>query len=132
MIIFKNLQKSHQQLAQEKQLHLVELRAENSYYPKVVASPHKVRKPLEVKSTEVLDFTQYVMGGKVVLKKRKYPPFYTKLESYKRYLQKQEYLRCQDDVRLRLLAEHGELKSFLTDKYPEARPHKVTKEVDDE
>lgn len=101
-------------------------------YPKVVASPSTVRKPQEVKSTEVLDFTQYVLGGKVVLKKKKYPPFYAKLKSYGIHQRKMEYLRNQDDVRLRMYAEHGELKSFLTDQYPEARPRKWWLKKDDE
>jgi len=115
------LQKSHQQLADEKQLHLVELRAENEDYPVVVASPSKVRKPHEVPSNEILDFTRYLMDGKIRLRKKKPVPFYTRLPSYQVHLKKRERLRHFDDSRLRILAEHGELRSFLTEKYPEAR-----------
>ncbi|XP_011303580.1 28S ribosomal protein S5, mitochondrial [Fopius arisanus] len=115
-------QKTHEQLAEEKQLHLVELKAENGNYPVVVASPSIVRKPEEIPSTEVMDFTQYVMGGKVVYKKKKYPPFYTRLASWTVRLRKTAYLRNKDEVRTRLYAEHGELRSFMTDKYPEAKP----------
>ena len=116
-------------MAEDKKLHLVEFRKENMYYPKVIASPSEVRKPKEVPSTEILDFTQYVLGGKVVLQKKKFPPFYTKLKSYRRHLRKKEYLRNQDQVRLRLYAEYGELRSFLTDKYPEAKPKLWSKKL---
>ncbi|XP_016842830.1 28S ribosomal protein S5, mitochondrial [Nasonia vitripennis] len=124
-------QKTHQQLAEEKKLHLVEMRKENLMYPVVVASPSVVRKPEEVKSTEVLNFKQYVLGGKIILKKKKFPPFYENYDSYKLKKSKMEYLRNQDQVRIRMLAEYGEFRSFLTDKYPEAKPQPFTKKEDD-
>lgn len=115
-------QKTMSQLAEEKKLHLVEMKYENDLYPKVIASPTELRTDDEIKSSEIMDFTQYVMGGKMVLKKKKFPPFYTKHYSWKIRQRKQVYLRNKDDVRTRLYAEHGELRSFLTDKYPEAKP----------
>lgn len=115
------MQKSYQQLADEKKLHLVEFRSENGNYPIVIASPSQVRKPEEVPSHEILDFTQYVLGGKVVLQKKKCPPFYTKLPSWKNRLLKMERLRHFDDTRIKLMAEYGALHSFLTEKYPEAK-----------
>ncbi|XP_012226046.1 small ribosomal subunit protein uS5m [Linepithema humile] len=114
-------QKSYQQLADEKRLHLVEFRSENGNYPEVIASPLKVRKAEEVQSHEIRNFTQYVMGGKVVLRKKKYPPFFTKLPSWKVKLRKLERLRHGDDTRMKLIAEYGALHSFLTEKYPEAK-----------
>ncbi|KYN31252.1 28S ribosomal protein S5, mitochondrial [Trachymyrmex septentrionalis] len=114
-------QKSYQQLADEKRLHLVEFKSENGNYPEVVASPSKVRKLGEIKSNEILDFTQYVLGGKIVLKKKKYPPFYTKHPLYKTKLVKLERLRNFDETRIKLMAEYGALHSFLTEKYPEAK-----------
>ncbi|KAL6261327.1 hypothetical protein P5V15_008847 [Pogonomyrmex californicus] len=113
-------QKSYQQLADEKQLHLVEFKSENGNYPVVIASPSQVRKPEEVATHEILDFTQYVLGGKVILQKKKYPPFYTRLPSWKRKLVKLERLRHFDETRIKLIAEYGGLHSFLTEKYPEA------------
>jgi len=115
------LQKSYQQLADEKRLHLVEFRSENGYYPEVIASPLKVRKPEEVPSQEIRDFTQYIMGGKMVLRKKKYSPFFTKFPSWQIKLKKLERLRHYDETRIRLLAEYGALHSFLTEKYPEAK-----------
>ncbi|KAF5297109.1 hypothetical protein FQA39_LY02689 [Lamprigera yunnana] len=115
-------QKTHDQIAEEKKLHLVELCKENGYYPTILASPANCRKTEELKHDEVLDFTQYCLDGKVILKKKKFPPFYTKHKSWEIYLKKQENVRNHDKIKIKLLAEYGELKSFLTDKYPEARP----------
>jgi small subunit ribosomal protein S5 len=122
-VLLTYFQKTHQQIAEEKKLHLVEFRNESQMYPKVIASPATVRKPEEVSSTEILDFTQYVLGGRVVLKKKKFPPFYINYDSYKIKQSKMEYLRNQDQVRIEMYARHGELRSFYTDKYPEAKPH---------
>lgn len=108
-------------MADEKRLHLVEFRPENCNYPIVVASPSVIRKPEEILSNEILDFNQYVMDGKVVLKKKKYPPFYTKLNSWKLKTRKMERVRNHDSTRIKLRAEYGGLYSFLTEKYPEAR-----------
>lgn len=115
------MQKSYQQLADEKRLHLIEFRSEKGNYPEIIASPSEVRKTEELSSSENRDFTQYVMGGKVVLRKKKYSPFFTKLPSWQIRLKKLERLRHFDETRIRLLAEYGALHSFLTEKYPEAK-----------
>jgi len=120
-IIWKYLQRSYQQLADEKRLHVVEFKSENGNYPVVLASPAQVRKPKEVPSNEPLDFTQYIMGNRVVLKKKKLPPFFTKLPSYKNRLVKLERTRNSDETGIQLLAKYGKVHSFLTEKYPEAQ-----------
>lgn len=102
-------------------MHLVEFRSENGNYPVVLASPAQVRKSEEVPSNEHLDFIQHVMGNRVVLKKKKLPPFFTKLPSYKNGLIKLERRRNFDETRIHLLAKYGALHSFLTEKYPEAQ-----------
>ncbi|XP_033339203.2 mitochondrial ribosomal protein S5 [Megalopta genalis] len=112
-------QKTYQQLADEKQLHLVEFKKESDYFPKVIASPENPRS--EIRSHEVIKFNSYIMGGKMVLKKKRPPPFYTKLPSYENHLRKMERRRDHDNVRIRLKAEYGDICSFLTEKYPEAR-----------
>lgn len=122
-------------MAEEKGLHLVELKSENDNYPVVVASPAVVRKPQDIQSSEIMDFTQHVMDGKIRLKQKKLEPFYTKDLSWQIRLRKTAYLRNKDDVRIRMFAEHGELKSFYTDKYPEAKPvlwNKSMKKKEDE
>lgn len=63
----------------------------------------------------------------MILKKKKYPPFYTKLPDYYTYVVRQEKQRNQPEVRKNLIAEYGELRSFLADKYPECRQTKRPK-----
>jgi small subunit ribosomal protein S5 len=119
--------KNHEEIAESKGLHLVELKKENGNFPKVIASPTKCRTEEDIKRDEIMDYTQFVMDGKIVLKKKKFPQFFTKHRSYDIYLRKQEKMRNHDKVRKSMLAEHGELRSFLTDKYPECRPFKFVK-----
>jgi small subunit ribosomal protein S5 len=45
-------------LAEEKKLHVVEFRKENDFLPTVVASPPVCRKQSQVKSYEIMDYTQ--------------------------------------------------------------------------
>ncbi|KAJ3636733.1 hypothetical protein MTP99_000248 [Tenebrio molitor] len=115
-------QKTHEEIAAEKSLHLVEFKKENGYFPTVLASPPKCKTEDEIKKDEILDFTQYCFDGRVILNKKKYPPFYTQHKSYQIYLKKQEKLRNKQELKLNLISEYGEIKSFLTQKYPECRP----------
>ncbi|XP_063628069.1 small ribosomal subunit protein uS5m [Cydia splendana] len=114
-------QRSHQQLAEEKKLHLVEYRQENEYYPKVIASPSEVRTKEEIRKDETLDFNQYVMNDKVILRKKKFPRFYETMPHYEIFLKKYEKFRNHEKIRKNLKVEYGEVKSFLTDKYPEEK-----------
>ncbi|KAL1401860.1 hypothetical protein pipiens_006343 [Culex pipiens pipiens] len=121
-------QQSHQQIAEAKGLHVVEIRPENGNFPKIVASPTVCRTEAELESNEILDYTQFCMDGKIQLKRKKVPPFYTPFRSWEIYLKKREYLRNQDKVRLRLLSETGEVRSFLTEKHPECKMGPAPKE----
>ncbi|KAG7297835.1 hypothetical protein JYU34_018578 [Plutella xylostella] len=114
-------QRNHQQLAEEKKLHLVEFKAENENFPKVIASPSTVRTKEEIGKDETLDFTQYVMNDRLILMKKKYPRFYEKMPHYKIFLRKYEKYRNHAKIRQDLKVEYGEVKSFLTDKYPEEK-----------
>lgn len=137
-------------MAEEKQLYLVERRAERGNFPEVVASPTRCRTKEEIPADEIIDFTRYVLGGKVTLEKKKWPPFYQALPSWETHLKKTLYRRNLDgvsqnyftklpirihifynvimfQVKIRLLAQYGELRSFLTDKYPECRRGKNQK-----
>ncbi|XP_076666179.1 mitochondrial ribosomal protein S5 [Andrena cerasifolii] len=120
-------QKTYQQMANEKQLHLVELKQEHDYFPIVVGSPDVVRKREEINPSEIMDYKQYLMGGRIVLEKKKPLPFYTKLPSYAIHLRKVERKRDHHEMRIRLRSEYGDLCSFLTEKYPEARASKWRK-----
>ncbi|KAI5706505.1 hypothetical protein M8J75_008755 [Diaphorina citri] len=94
-------QKSHQQLAEEQQLHLVEFSEENDNYP-----------------------TIHVMGNRVVLKKKKFLPFYKQIQ-YNPYWPnselKLEKVRSHYPTKVNLIAEHGKIANFLTEKYPECQ-----------
>ena len=105
--------KDHQQLAEEKGLHVVECKPEHGNFPKIVASPTICRKDDEVPTNEDLDFRRYGMDGKVILRKKKWPPFYAGSKGFELYQIKREYLRNQDKVRLRMLAEHGEVRRYV-------------------
>ncbi|XP_034192655.1 mitochondrial ribosomal protein S5 isoform X1 [Osmia lignaria lignaria] len=120
-------QKSFQEMANEKQLHVVEMRRESSYFPTVLASPAESRKETEISSSENLDYKQYLLDGRVFLRKKPYVQFYTKLPSWDRHLRKVERHRGQYDVRIRSRAETGDICSFLSEKYPEAKASKWRK-----
>lgn len=115
-------QKTYDQMAEEKKLYLVEFRKDNKYFPKIVGTPSKCRKAEEIPTSEELDFKQYVMNGKVVLRKKKHPPFYAEYHSYKIFLRRAEKRRSHDPIKFDLYTRYGELRSFLTEKYPEAKP----------
>ncbi|XP_066139934.1 small ribosomal subunit protein uS5m [Euwallacea fornicatus] len=125
-------QKSPEEIAEEKGLHLVQICKENNYFPKVIASPTQCRKSEEIPKDEILDFNQYCFGGNVVLKKRKYPPFYTKLRDHYKYVWNQEKMRNLPELKKNLIAEYGEIRSFLTEKYPECKPSKYVKQKESE
>lgn len=84
-----------------------------------MASPTVVRSKDEIPKDETLDFIQYVMNDKVILKKKKFPRFYETMPHYKVFLKKYEKYRNHETIRRNLKVEYGEVKSFLTDKYPE-------------
>ena len=118
-------QKTHMQIAEEKRLHLVEMREANMNFPKIVASPKDCRKAEEIKSDEILDFKQYSMNDRIIYRKKKFQPFFTKHHSWDIYCRRQEKVRNHNKVKMDMYVKHGELRSFLTDKYAECRLPKV-------
>jgi len=127
-------QKTHQQLAEEKGLHLVEFREETSNFPKVLCSPEvtPLRKLDQIPPTEELDYNLYTMDGKVELKRKNYPPGYTLLPSWNIHLKKLAKYRNHDKIRLELMAEHDRLCSFYSDQYPECDPLYDHKKLEDQ
>lgn len=105
-------QKTPDVLANETGYNVVEFKQENDLFPQVIAKPTSTGQ----NSPPKLDFQEYVMKGKVVLKKKKFPPFYTKLPGWELHLKKTLRFRNQEKVRIDLLAENGALKSFLSEK----------------
>lgn len=116
-------QRNFQQLADEKGLHVVQLRKDRQYFPEVLASPTECRTDDQLDNNEVTDFNQHCLNGRVILRKPKREPYFTKHKSYNIYLKRQEKKRSFDTIKLDSFVRYGELRSFLTDKYPEARPH---------
>lgn len=116
-------QKKFDDIAQSKGLNLVEFRPEYNNFPKVVGTPKVCRKEEDIRYDEIMDFSQFAMDGRIVLKKKKWPPFYANSYGYHIHLKKLEGRRNHWKIKFNMLKEHDEIRSFLTDKYPDARPH---------
>ncbi|XP_022668709.1 28S ribosomal protein S5, mitochondrial-like isoform X2 [Varroa jacobsoni] len=108
-------QKTHQDFADEKRLHVVEFRPEQLYFPRIVASPKTgpVRKEDEIDPYEELDINMIVSEGRMIYARKKAEPFYTRLPGWEVHLKKTDNLKNQRQVRLRLMKKYGALKSFL-------------------
>ena len=110
-------QRSFQSMADEKQLHVVELREENDYFPNVVASPSNgyVRSHAEIGPTEVTDFRMYLNDGEIIdVQPHKYPEW-VNTQGFVKYLTKfQKVIRNRQENRVYLKAKYGQLDSFLT------------------
>ncbi|GFU09870.1 putative 28S ribosomal protein S5, mitochondrial [Nephila pilipes] len=124
-------QKSAQTLANEKGLHLVEMKKNRNYYPVVVASPEKCRTEEEIGATEQLDYKLHVLGGKVAAPRKKYIPFYINFPSYIKAMKEREKLRNQKSVRIHLLAKYGALKSFINVREEEKAKQELKQTVEE-
>lgn len=110
-------QKSFQQLADEKKLHVVELKAENDYFPTVVASPSdgQVRTKDEISPDEILEFKQFIQDGKIIELRPKRYPIYLRNQVYVKHIHATYYReRNRQNIRVYLKAKYGQLDSFLT------------------
>merc|ERR1712083_813674 len=118
-------QRTHQALADEKQLHLVEMRAENDFFPKIIASPSngKVRTKEEIDHNEILDFEMISYEGKVPDPKREFYHKYKGTPGWEKHLRTRWAYNAHDRVRRRMRVENGEewgaVRSHLYPKYPE-------------
>jgi len=118
-------QKSHQTMADEHGLHLVQMRPENDYFPVVLASPSngKVRTQEEIGHNEILDFRLISYEGHVPNPR---PPRKSPWEGSPQW---DKHLRCKwaydshEKVRQRMWVENGfqqgAIRSHLYEKYPE-------------
>lgn len=105
-------QKNYQDMANEKELHLVELREENFDFPLVLASPEtRVRTDAELKSSnENLDFTYYIYDGKIKQVKPKPRSSYEDHPGWDRHLEKLDFGKNRDKTKLILAAKYGDAK----------------------
>jgi len=118
-------QRTHQALADEKRLHLVEMRAENGYFPQVVASPSDgyVRTASEIGHNEILDFEMISFEGNLPQwQSEKKNPF-KGTPAWDKHLRAGWAYRSHHDVRTRMRIENGTewgaVRSHLYPKYPE-------------
>lgn len=113
-------QRTHQELANEKRLHLVEMRAEMGNFPVVVASPEDgvVRNEEEIGKDEILDFEAVSFDGNYA---RIRQPFQGLRTRWPIKIRREAHIASHAADRQRLLLEEGEIKSFLSDIYPECK-----------
>merc|ERR1719334_2535665 len=121
-------QRTHQELADEMRLHLVEFREENDFFPLVVASPQNgtVRTEEELEPNEILDFQQIVHDGNLPRIIEDKPPFYTRLPVWEISERKRKPVKHHREQRIEMLVRHGEVRSHLTERFPECVPSNKT------
>jgi len=118
-------QKTHQVLADEKRLHLVEMRAENDYFPKVVASPSDgvVRTAAEIGHNEILDFEMISFEGNLPQWRPAQKNPWEGTPAWDKHLRQKWAYQSHDEVRTRMRVENGTewgaVRSHLYPKYPE-------------
>jgi len=124
-------QRTHQALADEKQLYLVEMRKENDYFPKVVATPSNgiVRTKEEIGHNEILDFEMISFEGNLpqwLPGQPSGPAVKDPYEGTGGYLKRMRRNWANQDnekVRMRMRVENGPawgaVRSHLYPKYPE-------------
>jgi len=121
-------QRTHQELANEKRLHLVEFREENDNFPMVVATPDngEVRTEDEIEPNEILDFEMISFDGQLPFYRTPRPLFYTKLPCWHQSQIKKKPFRHHPEQYLQMMVEQGRVASHLTDKFPECVPFEGT------
>lgn len=120
-------QKTYQQLAEEKKLFLLEFASDQHNFPKIVGVPSVCRTSDQIPAEESLDFKEYILHGKMILKSKPRVNTWEKLPSYKLFLKRQEKKRSWPEIKQYLRVRYGEERSFLTDQYPEARSRNKNK-----
>jgi small subunit ribosomal protein S5 len=121
-------QKTHQILADEKRLHLLELRQENDFFPRIAASPSAdtVRTKSEILPNEVLDFELVSFDGHVPHIKPEYKKIQgdiRKTPGWEVGVGKRAPMNHLYEQKIQMLADYGRLQSHLTDLYPECKAY---------
>jgi len=110
-------QKTHQQLADETGLYIVETREECDNFPRIIASPKTPN--TEIQPHEIPHYDMYVQDCKVVDESTytEEPRFYTKLPGWQLHLKKNMYKRNFVEVKHKMrVANDGKLHSPLINK----------------
>lgn len=105
-------QRTYQDIANDKQLHLVDVREENYSYPQVLASPDgRVKTEADIKTTgENLDFTYYIYDGRIKQVASEKRPWFHGDKGWLRHLDKQDYIKNREHTKLLLAAKYGDKK----------------------
>lgn len=102
-------QRKYEDMAEEKRLHLVEMREENYDFPMILASPKSpVRGDHEIK--ENVDFTYFINDGRIKIVKAKRINQFIDHPSYYKHLDKLDYTKNREATRLLLAAKYGDAK----------------------
>ncbi|CAJ0582419.1 unnamed protein product, partial [Mesorhabditis spiculigera] len=114
-------QETHQQLAERKGLHVVEMDPNRHFLPRKIASPIENRLKAEVELTDMdkLNLDDFYGEGRYPLKKNKPPPFYAHLPAHLEAEWRKHPFRNHPDVMVRLLAD-GAVDRWTRDARKEA------------
>jgi len=128
-------QKTHQQLADEKQLHLIEMRPEEDNYPRLVASPSdgQVRSQSEIGHNEQLDFDMVCYEGHMPATRPEKRNPYEGTPGWDKYLRRgwaaEHHTRVKRRMRIENGDQNGAVRSHLYEKYPECVEMKWEKQI---
>ncbi|CAF1058203.1 unnamed protein product [Rotaria sordida] len=132
-------QKTYQDWANAKQLHLVEYRPENDYYPRLLASPNNdrpTRTSLEIDPDEDLDFERLCFEGRTVDKgqtSEQYEPWYATKEKTRygwyKYLRRRHWETVQEKATVERLARMDEKRYDSYYRYPDQYHTDVLKQL---
>ncbi|CAF1175336.1 unnamed protein product [Adineta steineri] len=132
-------QKTYQDWANVKQLHLVEYRPENDYYPRLLASPNNnqpTRTSAEIDPDEDLDFERLCFEGRTLDRRQsgeQYEPWYaakdkTRYGWYK-YLRRRHWETVQENATIERLARMDEKRYDSYYRYPDEYHTDVLKQL---
>ncbi|XP_032592806.1 28S ribosomal protein S5, mitochondrial [Drosophila grimshawi] len=99
-------QKSYQDIANESSLHIVERQMAKNGLTEIKASPLFDTKTAG--KDRIIYFMQFTLGNKIVLRKKRIPPFYVNSKGHNLYELKTERFRNQSNVRLHKLVNSYE------------------------
>ncbi|CAF0914416.1 unnamed protein product [Adineta ricciae] len=132
-------QKTYQDWANAKQLHLVEYRPENDYFPRLLASPNNgqpARTSLEIDPDEDLDFERLCFEGRTLDKRQsaeQQEPWYATKDKTRhgwyKYLRRRHWETVQENATVERLARMDENRYDSYYRYPDEYHTDVLKQM---
>lgn len=105
-------QKTHEEIARKTNLLVIEFRNETGLHPRIISKPVSCKTMKDLLQREVLEYSQYVLDDKIILKKSKFAPFYVNSKGYNLYLKRKEQLRNQDNILVNMNAFDNDLVNY--------------------